>query len=73
VASTDPGSARDRLMQVFELFEAGVSMKRAALRREHPDADEDEIARRLRAWLATRPGARHGDAVGRLRTPDPPG
>lgn len=63
---------RARLMQTFDLFEAGVSMRRAALRREHPGADEDEIERRLRAWLATRPGAEHGDGVGRLRTLEPP-
>lgn len=63
-----------RLRQAFDLFEAGVSMKRAAIRRAHPEADEDEVARRLRAWLRHRPGARYGDAVGRVRyaaEPDP--
>ena len=64
---------RERLRQTFDLFEAGVSMKRAALRREHPEADDDEIDRLLRAWLATRPGAPHGDAAGRARPTDPPG
>lgn len=60
-----------RLKQAFDLFEAGVSMKCAAIRRECPDADEEEIERQLRAWLATRPGATHGDAIGRLRPPEP--
>lgn len=73
MARIEPGSAKVRLRQTFDLFEAGVSMKRAALRREHPDADEDEIARRLRTWLETRPGARYEDAVGRPRTPESPG
>jgi len=61
-----------RLRQAFDLFEAGVSMKRAALRREHPDADADEIERLLREWLATRPGARYGDAIGPRRPLEPP-
>jgi len=63
---------RARLRQTFDLFEAGVSMKRAALRREHPDADADEIGRLLRMWLATRPGARYGDAIGRQRPLESP-
>ena len=71
MASTEPGSAKVRLRQTFDLFEAGVSMKRATIRREHPDADEEEIIRLLREWLATRPGARYGDTVGRLRSPEP--
>ena len=68
---TDSVRAKVRLQQTFDLFEAGVSMKRAAIRREHPDADEDEVERRLGAWLATRPGARYGDAVGRVRRLEP--
>jgi hypothetical protein len=70
MASIEPGAAKVRLKQAFDLFEAGVSMKRAALRREHPDADEGDIARLLCAWLQTRPGARYGDGVGRPRTPE---
>jgi hypothetical protein len=61
-----------RVRAAFDLFEAGVSMKRASLRREHPGADPAEIERLLREWLATRPGAEHGDAVGRPRRLDPP-
>ncbi|MGD8485326.1 MAG: hypothetical protein PVG27_11175 [Chloroflexota bacterium] len=72
MASIEPDPAKVRLEQTFDLFEAGVSMKRAALRREHPDADEEEIARRLRAWLRTRPGARYGDAAGRPRSLETP-
>lgn len=72
MASIEPALAKDRLKQAFDLFEAGVSMKRAAIRRDYPDADDEEIAGRLQTWLATRPGARYGDAVGRLRPPEPP-
>lgn len=56
-----------RLRQTFDLFDAGVSMMRARLRREHPDAGDREIDALVRAWLRTRPGAEHGDAPGRLR------
>lgn len=73
VADMRPESMRARLRLTFDLFEAGVSMQRASLRRAHPDADACEIERLLRAWLATRPGARHGDGVGRRRLNEPPG
>jgi hypothetical protein len=56
-----------RSRQTFDLFEAGVSMKRAQLRRTHPSATEAEIEDLLRAWLRTLPGAEHGDAPGTLR------
>lgn len=54
-----------KLRVAFDLFEAGLEMMRARLRRELPDASDEEIARRLRAWLQTRPGAEFGDAEGR--------
>lgn len=73
VMSTDPELMKARLHQAFALFEAGVSMMRARLRREHPNAEGDEIERLLGEWLMTRPGAEHGDAVGRPRQLDPPG
>jgi Rv0078B-related antitoxin len=46
------------------MFEPGVAMKRAQLRREDPAADEQEITRRINLWLRTRPGAEYGDAEG---------
>lgn len=64
-------SGAQRIRHAFDLYEAGVSMRRAALRREHPDADEARIAGLLREWLHTRPGAEFGDAVGRPRPPAP--
>jgi hypothetical protein len=59
---------RSRIREAFDLFEAGVSMMRARLRREHPDADADEIEQLLNEWLSTRPGAEHGDSAGRPTT-----
>lgn len=55
------------LLTAFALFEDGVELMAANLRRRHPDAADAEIERLLDAWLAERPGAEHGDAVGRPR------
>lgn len=60
-----------RLRVAFDLHEAGVRLMRENLRRRHPDAGEEEIERRLVAWLRERPGAEHGDADAVLR-PLPP-
>lgn len=48
----------------------GAHMVEARFRREHPDAPEDEVAARVRAWWLDRPGAPDGDAVGRARAID---
>jgi Rv0078B-related antitoxin len=71
VSPADPRTLVRRLREVFDLFEAGLSMKRAQLRRDRPDATEQEIELALRTWLATREGAEHGDAPGRVRRIDP--
>lgn len=55
--------ARFRL--ALDLHEAGVALMRQNLRRRHPGESEQEIDARLAAWLMHRPGAEHGDAVGR--------
>lgn len=54
----------ERMRLTFDLFEAAEQMMRLNLRRRHPDADDEEIERRLTEWLHTRPGAEHGDASG---------
>lgn len=48
----------------FDLYEGAEQMMRLNLRRRYPEADEEEIERRLGEWLRTRPGAEHGDASG---------
>lgn len=53
-----------RLRQALAMFDDGVALMRQNLRRRDPDAPEEEIDRRLRAWLQERPGAPHGDAEG---------
>jgi hypothetical protein len=70
VSNTDLQATAERLRQTLDLFEAGLSMKRAQLRRGHPEATEDEIEALLQAWLGVRAGAEHGDAPGRVRRLD---
>lgn len=53
-----------RLLTALALFESGVAMKRAQLRRQDPTASEEEIRRCLTDWLRSRPGAPYGDAEG---------
>ena len=60
-------TAAQRLQLAFDLFDAGVDMYRQTLRRRFPDADEQEIQRRLGEWLHERPGAAFGDVGGPIR------
>jgi hypothetical protein len=55
---------RERLLATFEMFDFGVDMMAANLRRRHPDASPEEIERLLDAWLLERPGAEEGDGPG---------
>ena len=65
----DDSAARERLSRrlrsAFDLQRFGIAMMRQNLVRRHPAETEAEIDDRLRAWLRARPGAEHGDAVGR--------
>jgi hypothetical protein len=60
----DDATTRDRLLQTFELFEFGVEMMAANLRRRYPNASPDRIEVLLEDWLAARPGADAGDNTG---------
>jgi hypothetical protein len=53
-----------RLRTALELADSGIALQRAKLRRQNPDASDEEISQMLREWLHHRPGAEHGDAVG---------
>lgn len=65
VQRSDARDAIDRLRLAFDLFSAGEALMRQNLRRRWPQANAAEIEARLSAWLSERPGAEHGDAVGR--------
>ena len=42
----------ERARQTLEMMATGIRLQRVALRHRFPEATEDEIERRLRAWLA---------------------
>jgi hypothetical protein len=54
------------LRVAIDLFETGVEIMRQKLRRERPDATEQDLDERLRRWLRHRPGAEFGDCPGRV-------
>lgn len=58
-------SASDAFRTTLDLFSTGLELMRQNLRRDYPDADDDEIDQRLRQWLHQRPGAAFGDGQGR--------
>jgi hypothetical protein len=58
-------SMSDAFRTTLDLFNTGVDLMRQNLRRQHPQANEDAIDRRLRLWLLERPGAELGDSPGR--------
>jgi hypothetical protein len=41
----------ERVRMALELQAAGIEMKRLALRRQHPDESEEQVAERPRSWL----------------------
>jgi len=54
-----------RMELTFDLYEMAEQMMRQNLRRRNPAASEEEIEAGIREWLHRRPGAEHGDGVGR--------
>ena len=58
-------STSDAFRTTHYLFNTGLDLMRQNLRRDHPEANEDDIDRRLRQWLHERPGAESGDCPGR--------
>jgi hypothetical protein len=52
-----------RFRVALDLADTGIELMRQNLRRRHPEADDEKIARLLREWLRSRPP----DAPGRLR------
>ena len=71
MASSDL-SPVEKLGLALDLFESGVDVMRHNLYRKYPSETRDQIEERLLEWLRTRPGAEHGDAVGRPRAPRGP-
>ena len=42
----------ERARQTLEMMAMGIRLQRITLRRRFPEASEDELERRMRAWLA---------------------
>ncbi|MFF3226724.1 hypothetical protein ACFYV7_28285 [Nocardia suismassiliense] len=61
-------SPAQRLRLAFEMYDFGVRMQRARIRRTRPGATEAEIEEAVQDWLLSRPGAPLGDALGRPST-----
>lgn len=54
-----------RMRTTFALCHAAVDIMRQNLRRRFPDADEEEIRRRLGEWRRQRPADEHAHLVKR--------
>lgn len=65
--SERPLRPEEKLRLALDLFESGLELMRQKLRRDHPELGSPAIERLLAEWVATRPGAELGDAVGRPR------
>jgi hypothetical protein len=68
MATLRPLDVSERYQMLLDLFAAGEEIMRQNLRRRFPTATPEEIENRLVVWLHERPGAEHGDAVGRPGT-----
>ena len=51
---TPEGTMSERLQQTLDLYDFGVSMMAARLRREHPGESAEQLERRLDEWLTQR-------------------
>jgi hypothetical protein len=65
MAATREELIAERFRTTLALFELGEQMLRQKLRRKFPQATEAEIEAHVQEWLERRPGAEHGDGVGR--------
>ncbi|MCE2515232.1 MAG: hypothetical protein J4F37_09520 [Acidobacteria bacterium] len=68
-ARRSAASVAEAFRTTLDLFDAGVALQRQNLRRQHPDASDEEIERLLVRWLRHRPGAEDGDGSGRRVVP----
>jgi Rv0078B-related antitoxin len=55
MAVTEQSPEARRLQEALEMHEFGVALYRQRMRREHPQASEEEVDAMVRAWLAEPP------------------
>jgi hypothetical protein len=65
VTANESRRAATNIRVALDLSEAAEKIALQNLRRRHPDATPEEIEQKLLEWLLNRPGAEHGDGVGR--------
>lgn len=53
----------EKLAAALEMWEDGMAIKRASLRRQMPNATEEEVDAALDAWLCDRPLDADGELV----------
>jgi len=58
-------TAQERFLVALELAELAEQMLRSRITRKHPEYGAAEIEHIVDSWYSERPGAEHGDAVGR--------
>ncbi|MBP7777144.1 MAG: hypothetical protein KA371_08460 [Acidobacteria bacterium] len=60
-----PDSPRviERFRTTVDLWATGLTLRRQAIRRNRPDASDEEVDALLTAWLQERPGAEWGDGA----------
>lgn len=63
--SSNDDAVSERFRIALDLYETGEAMMRHRIRRQNPGLNDAGIEERLQEWLQARPGAEHGDAVGR--------
>lgn len=56
--------AAERFQTALALYELAEEMLRQKVRREHPEASEEEIEQHVVEWRLHRPGAEFGDGPG---------
>lgn len=60
-----PEDLAAKLRSTCALADAARALKRAQLRLDHPAMGDDWVEAQLVSWIQSRPGAEHGDGVGR--------
>jgi hypothetical protein len=58
--SEQAAHASARLVTALRIYAAGLAMKRAQLRRDHPEASASQVQRMLAAWVQRRGKRRQG-------------
>jgi len=67
MSTTIKETRAEKLRTAFELFEAGLEMKRASIRRLNPDLNSQEVDFLLHKWLRARRLPMEGVAGYRVR------